>query len=98
MNWPQFTSRPSSLVIRYLETIMSTLDDLTTSVAALTTVDTAEKAAIDALVALVGTLQPGVLTAVQQAALDNANTALAGLAAVDAAATTEIDATLPPKP
>lgn len=74
---------------------MTTLDDLTANVATLTADDTAEKSAIDALVALVATLQPGVLTAAQQTALDAANAALANVAAADTAATAEIQAKLP---
>jgi hypothetical protein len=78
-----------------LEYIVTTLDDLTTAVAALTADDTAEKDAIDALVALVATLQPGTLTANQQTALDAANAALAEVAANDAAETAEITAAMP---
>jgi hypothetical protein len=74
---------------------MTTLDDLTTNVALLTADDSAEKSAIDALVALVATLQPGVLTAAQQTAVDAANAALANIAVADTAATAEIQASLP---
>ena len=74
---------------------MTTLDDLTTNVATLAADDTAEKAAIDALVALVATLQPGTLTATQQTALDNANAALAEVAANDVADTAEIQTAMP---
>jgi hypothetical protein len=91
----RFDADPYRNIIHYLESIMTTLDDLTTAVATLTTDDTAEKAAIDALVALVATLQPGTLTAEQQTALDAANAALAEVAANDAAETAEIQAAMP---
>ena len=68
---------------------MTTLDDLTNNIATLTTVDTDERAAIDALVTLVTTLKAGAgtLTAAQVDALDKANAALANIATADATAT-----------
>jgi hypothetical protein len=78
--------------------LVATLDDLAASVASLTTADTAEKAAVDALIAFVGTLQPGTLTADQQAKLDAANAAVLAIGTQDTAETASATAAATPPP